>query len=416
MFLTVWQTGAAPMPAPESIPADAARRLVLHAQGLLGAPPRGRPAQRVDAMLRRLGAVQLDTISVLARSHELVAFARLGAVGRGAVETAYWGSGRAFEYWAHAACVLPVESWPWFAVKRRRYRGGVQVHGEPLGDGVRREALARVRDLGPVSFGRAETAVAAGDLGGARQGGPWWDWSPIKVAVEQLLAEGEVVCVTRQGWRRVYDLAERAIPAELLVQDWSDEECAAALCGAACRALGVASLADIADYFRIGRLGAGFARMGVAAAGLVPLRVEGWKQPAWVHPDWLALLDTPPRGRHRTTLVSPFDSLVWFRPRAERIFGFKPRLELYVPKAKRLHGYFSMPLLSGGRLRGHADPAREGRTLVARNVAVAARDVEPMAAALAEAAAWTGCDAVAVEAVDPPALRGALDAAVRHIS
>lgn len=413
MFLTVWQTGAAPMAAPESISADAARRLVLQAQGLLGAPPPGRPAQRVDAMLRRLGAVQLDTISVLARSHELVAFARLGAVGRGAVEKAYWGGGRAFEYWAHAACVVPVESWPWFAVKRRRYRGGVQIHGEALSDEVKREALARVRDMGPVAFGRA--ALAA-ELGGARLGGPWWDWSPIKTAVEQLLAEGHVVCVTRQGWRRVYDLAERAIPAELLAQEPSDEECAAALCGWACRSLGVATLGDIADYYRTGRFGAEFTRMGVAAAGLVPLHVEGWKQPAYVHPEALALLDAPPRGRHRTSLISPFDSLVWFRPRAERIFGFKPRLELYVPKAQRRHGYFSMPLLSRGRLRGHADPAREGSTLVARNVAVEPGDVEAMAAALVEAASWVGCDAVAVEAVEPAALRGALEAALRAIS
>ncbi len=395
------------MAAVSSISAAGARRLVLHAQGLAGAPPGGRATQRVDATLRRVGAVQLDTISVLARSHELVMYARLGPVGRAAVETAYWGSGRAFEYWAHAACVLPVESWPWFAAKRRRYRGGVQIHGAPLAADVRAEALARVRDLGPVT---------SSDLGGTRNGGPWWDWSPIKVAVEQLLAEGEVVCVTRRGWRRVYDLAERAIPAELLAQDPSDEECAAALCAAACRSLGVATVADISDYYRLSRHGRGFVLAGIAAAGLVPVQVAGWKPVAYVHPDLLPLLDAPPRGRHRTTLLSPFDSLVWFRPRAERDFGFKPRLELYVPKAQRVHGYFSMPLLSGGRLRGHADPAREGSTLVARNVALdEAAAVEDMAEALAEAAAWVGCDAVAVEVVDPPGLRPALEAALRRL-
>ena len=393
------------MPTAQSISADDARRLFLHAQGVLGAAPPGAPQRRVAATLRRLGAIQLDTISVLARSHELVAFARLGAVGRGAVEAAYWGGG-AFEYWAHAACVLPVESWPWFAAKRRRYRRGVQVHGESLDGAVRGEALARVRDLGPVT---------STELGGARNGGPWWDWSPLKVAVEQLLAEGEVVCVTRRGWRRVYDLAERAIPADLLAQDPGDEECAAALCAAACRSLGVATLADIVDYFRIGRHGSAFAAMGVAAAGLAPVRVEGWTQPAYVHPDTLPALDTPPRGRHRITLLSPFDSLIWFRPRAERIFGFKPRLELYVPKAQRVHGYFSMPLLSGGRLRGHADPAREGRTLVARHVAVEPRDVDAMAAALVEAAQWVGCDSVGVEVVDPPHLLRPLRKALQQI-
>ena len=389
--------------------ADQARRLALHAQGLLGAAPSGRPPRRVDAMLRRVGAVQLDTISVLARSHELAAYARLGPVGRAAVETAYWGSGRAFEYWAHAACVVPIESWPWFTARRRRYRAGLQLW-RPAEAQARGEVLARLRDLGPVT---------AGDLGGARGGGPWWDWSPMKVAAEQLLAEGEVVCVERRGWRRVYDLAERAIPAELLAREPGDEECAAALCGLACASMGVATLADITDYYRLGRLGRlgrEFVAAGVAGAGLVPVQVEGWPQAAYVHPASLAALESPPRGRHRTTLLSPFDSLIWFRPRAERIFGFKPRLELYVPKAQRVHGYFSMPLLAGGRLEGHADPAREGRTLVARRVAVAAPRLEAMAAALVEAASWVGCDAVAVEAVDPAPLRRPLEAALRQVA
>jgi uncharacterized protein YcaQ len=122
------------------------------------------------------------------------------------------------------------------------------------------------------------------------------------------------------------------------------------------------------------------------------------------------------RGRHRTALLSPFDSLIWFRPRAERIFGFKPRLELYVPAAKRIHGYFSMPLLTGGRLRGHVDPARSGTTLVARNVAIEPAAVEAMAQALMEAASWVGCDSVAVESVDPSGLRGALQAALRRVA
>ena len=386
--------------APIELSAGEARRLFLRAQGLLGAMPSGRADRRVRTMLEMVGAVQLDTISVLARSHELVAFARLGPVGRAAVERAYWGGG-AFEYWAHAASVLPLETWPWFAAKRRRYRSGVQIHGAPLTGEVRSEALARVRDLGPVT---------STELGGTRNGGPWWDWSPIKVAIEQLLAEGEVVCVTRRGWRRVYDLASRAIPAELFARDPSDEECAAALCASACAAMGVATVADIADYYRLTRLGPHTVPMGIAAAGLVPVRVEGWNGVAYVHP---AALEAPARGRHRTTLLSPFDSLIWFRPRAERIFGFKPRLELYVPKAKRVHGYFSMPLLTGGRLRGHADPARSGSTLVARNVAVEPGAVEAMAQALVEAASWVGCDSVAVESVDPSGLRAALQAALR---
>lgn len=394
--------------APLSLSAAEARRLALRAQGLLGAAPAGRPQRRVRTMLETVGAVQLDTISVLARSHELVAYARLGPVGRDAVERAYWGGG-AFEYWAHAASVLPVESWPWFGSKRRRYRSGVQLWGEAAVEpAVRAEALARVRDLGPLT---------ATELGGARKGGPWWDWSPLKHAVEQLLAEGEVVCVERRGWRRVYDLAARAIPETLLAQELDDEQCAAALCAAACRSMGVATAADISDYYRLGRHGADYTRMGIAAAGLLPVRVEGWKAEAYVHPSSLPALEAGVRGRHRATLLSPFDSLIWFRPRTARIFGVKPRLELYVPREQREHGYYSMPLLVGGRLRGHVDPARSGRTLVARHVAVEApSDVEAMAAALAEAASWVGCHAVAVERVSPPSLRAPLSAALRAVA
>jgi uncharacterized protein len=379
--------------------ASEARRLALRAQGLLGASLGGRPDRRVRAMLERVGAVQLDTISVLARSHELVAYARLGAVARAAVEKAYWGGG-AFEYWAHAACVIPVEAWPMFAVKRRRYRDRVRIWGAETDPKVRAEALARIRDLGPLT---------ATELGGARKGGPWWDWSPLKAATEQLLAEGEVACVTRRAWRRVYDLAERAIPPELFHDDLTDEECMALLCASAAERMGVATLLDIRDYYR---LEPPKVMAGIEAAGLVPVRVEGWgRASAWAHPTALESLQT--RGRHRTTLLSPFDSLIWFRPRTARIFGVKPPLELYVPAAKRTHGYFSMALLHGGRLRGHADPARQGRTLVARHVALDGAPVEAMASALIEAATWVGCDDVTVERTTPASLRETLSDALR---
>jgi uncharacterized protein YcaQ len=358
----------------------------------------------VAATLGTLGAVQLDTISVLARSHELVAYARLGPVGRAAVERAYWGGG-AFEYWAHAACILPLESWPWFELKRRRYRGRFMDFAEQRTDpAVRAEALARVREAGPLT---------ATDLGGARKGGPWWDWSPLKIAVEQLLAEGEVVCTTRRGWRRVYDLAERVVPAELRAVAMSDEECAARLCTEAALRLGAGTAADVADYFR---LRPDQARMGIPAAGLVPVRVEGWAQVAYLHPDLLPLLGAPPRGRHRTTLLSPFDSLVWHRGRTQRVFDFAHLFEAYIPAPKRRFGYFTMPLLSRGALRGQVDPARSGRTLVARRVAVEKGAVEDMAAALLEAALWVGCDSVVVDAVDPSGLHGSLQAALARVA
>jgi uncharacterized protein YcaQ len=394
---------AAALPAPDpvlALGADEARRIALRAQGLLGAPDR---RGGVPAMLRALGAVQLDTISVLARSQELVAYARLGPVGRDAVERAYWahppaGPAAAFEYWSHAACVLPVEEWPWFAFRRRAFRArGQRWHEVPHAalDGT----LRRLRTEGPLT---------TKELGGAKASAEWWDWSDAKVAIEWLLDIGEVVCVERRGWRRVYDLPERVIPRDLLAQEAGDAACLERLVAQAGRALGVATRADLADYHRLkGEQVDGV----VEAAGLVPVTVERWGAPAWADP---AALAAPPRGRHRTTLLSPFDSLVWDRRRTQRVFGFEHRLEAYVPAPKRVHGYYAMPLLAGGRLVGRVDPKREGRTLHARRVSLRPRAVDAMAAALREAAEWVGCDAVAVGEVDPPeaaaALRGALDA------
>ena len=369
---------------------DEARRLALAAQGLLGAPDRRGGA---PALLRRLGAVQLDTIATLARSHELVPYSRLGPVGRDAVEAAYWGEPpRAFEYWSHAACILPLESWPLFAFRRREHRAG-QRWGERAPVAARAEVLRRLAAEGPLTVS---------ELGGASRGGEWWDRTPVKVAVEDLLDMGEVVCTRRVGWRRVYDLAERAIPAELLDRDPGDEECRRELVRAAAARLGVATVGDLAEHHRLRRAEVDAA---LPDSGLVPVTVRGWGEPAWADPRLLAELGAGRlRGRHRTTLLSPFDSLVWDRARTERVFGFVHRLEAYVPSHKRVHGYFVMPLLAGGRLAGRVDPAREGTTLVVRRVSAAARAVEALAVALREAAAWVGCDSVRVEVADPPAL------------
>jgi uncharacterized protein YcaQ len=377
------------------ISADQARRAALSAQGVLGA---GGRRGGVPGVLERLGAVQLDTISVLARSHELVAYARLGPVGREAVERAYWSGGRAFEYWAHAACVLPVAQWPLFAFRRRWFRNrGWRWHA--VSTDALKPVLARLRAEGPLT---------ATELGGAKRGGVWWDWSDVKVAVEWLLDIGEVVCTTRIGWRRVYDLPERALPAEVLsIPEPTDDECLRALTEIAGAALGVATAADLADFHRVPRASV---KAVLPDTSLVPTRVAGWRDPAWSHPDALASLAV--RGRHRTTLLSPFDPLVWDRPRTLRMFGFEHRLEAYVPAPKRIHGYFAMPLLAGGRLVGRVDPGRNGATLVAKRLSLESSAVEAMGTALKEAAEWVGCDAVAVGEVNPPALAAPLRAAV----
>jgi uncharacterized protein YcaQ len=381
---------ALPDPATE-LSADEARRIALRAQGLVGAPDR---RGGVPAMLRALGAVQLDTISVLARSHELVAYARLGPVGRDAVETAYW-SGDAFEYWSHAASILPIAEWPWFAFRRRRF-----LERRKRWHDVHHAAVDTVREQ------LRDGPLTTKEIGGAKAGSEWWNWSEAKIAIEWLLDVGEVACVERRGWRRVYDIAERAIPGERRREEPDDRACLERLVGQAGRALGVATRGDLADYHRL-------LLDDVAAclegSGLVPVAVDGWDAPAWADP---AALETPVRGRHRTTLLSPFDSLIWDRKRTTRLFGFEHRIEAYTPKPKRVHGYYPMPLLAGGRLVGRVDPKRDGRTLHALQVSLEPREVERMAAALREAAEWVGCDAVAVGGVEPSAAAGPLRVAL----
>jgi uncharacterized protein YcaQ len=361
-------------------------------------------------VLRRVGAVQLDTISVLARSHELVPYARLGPVGRDRVEQAYWHQKRpaTFEYWSHAACLLPLEEWPFYASRRRAFHArGQRWH--QVSQSVCDEVLARLRSEGPLT---------ATQLGGAKGGGPWWDWSEVKVAAEWLLDTGQAACVRRTGWRRVYDLPERVLPAALLDDEPGDEECLAHLVGVAARALGVATHADFIDYHRLNALGIRLDKHGpldkaAARAGLTPVTVIGPKRlHAWADPAALAWLDKGGRGTHRTTLLSPFDSLVWDRKRTLRMFGFEHHFQAYVPKEKRTHGYYAMPLLAGGRLVGQVDPGRSGKTLVAKQVMLEKRAaVAPMARALAEAASWVGCDNIAVERVSPsPLAQPLLDA------
>jgi uncharacterized protein YcaQ len=392
------------------------RRMTLRAQGFLGATPWRRTRAGVAAMLRRVGAVQLDTISVLARSHELVAYARLGPVSRQDIEQAYWHARQpaAFEYWAHAACVLPIEQWPYFAFRRRAFRArGARWH--EISAETCDKVLARLRAEGPLT---------ATQLGGAKGGGPWWDWSDVKVAVEWLLDTGDVICARRTGWRRVYDLPERVLPDQLLGAEPSDPECLAYLAGVTARALGVVTQADLIEYHRLNHMTSErdqhtqLVADAALAAGLIPVALAGpaGTSPGWADPAALAEASAGRRGQHRATLLSPFDSLIWDRKRTRQMFGFEHSLEAYVPKHKRVHGYFTMPLLAGGRLAGRVDPAREGTTLIARKVSLdRASAAEPMADALREAARWVGCDNVRLEQVEPAQHAPRLAAALAHV-
>jgi uncharacterized protein YcaQ len=399
---------------------DEVRRITLRSQGFLGAASR---RGGIAGMLNRVGAVQLDTISVLARSHELVAYARLGPIARDRIERAYWSPGQpaTFEYWAHAACILPIEEWPFYAFRRRAFRAqGQRWH--QVSETVCKQVLARLAAEGPLT---------ATELGGAKGGGPWWDWSEVKIAAEWLLDIGEVVCVRRTGWRRVYDLPERVLPAELLNGELTDHECLSRLLAVTARALGVVTRADVTDYHRLSRLlntqfesSAAALEEAAAAAGLTPVtiatdpsgtpgRAGHSSTSGWADPVALAAATAAGPERNRTTLLSPFDSLIWDRKRTLRMFGFEHSLEAYVPKHKRIHGYFTMPLLAGGRLVGRVDPARDGTTLVARKVSLdRAAAAEPMAQALREAASWVGCDDVRLEVVEPAQQADRLTAAL----
>ena len=231
------------------------------------------------------------------------------------------------------------------------------------------------------------------ELGGARRGGEWWDWSDVKIAVEWLLDVGDVVCTERRAWKRVYDLPERALPPEVLADDPDDETCLRAAGRPGRRR---ARRRDGRRPRRLppaqARSGPGRARRDRPRAGR---RSRAGATTAWADPAALAALAT--RGRHRTTLLSPFDSLVWDRARTLRVFDFQHRLEAYVPAPKRVHGYFAMPLLAGGRLRGRVDPGREGTHAGGQAPVVrAAARSRRWPQALREAAEWVGCDAVAL--------------------
>jgi uncharacterized protein YcaQ len=304
--------------------------------------------------------------------------------------------------------VLPIEEWPYYSFRRRALRArGVRWHQST--EPACTEVLARLRAEGPLN---------ATQLGGAKAGGPWWDWSETKIAVEWLLDVGDVVCVRRDGWRRVYDLPERVLPGELLNADPSDQECLSHLAGVAARALGAVTRGDLIDYHRLRDLTDGQANHAdrvdeaAMAAGLTPVMIEaaGKLTRGWADP---AALAQAPVGRHRVTLLSPFDSLIWDRKRTRRMFGFAHSLEAYVPKAKRVHGYFAMPLLAKGRLVGRVDPVRRGQTLVARQLSLdSPAATEAMARALREAAEWVGCSAVEVQQVTPPQLAQRLTSAL----
>jgi uncharacterized protein len=385
---------------PDSLSIEQARRLALAAQGLAGPSRRSRNAPAGAAalrgVLRRVGAIQIDSINVVARSHELVLAARAGAHDPAAFERLVYQRRAGFEYWGHAASFLPIETYRLFLPRMARMasltRGWWADIRRKHAD-LYEPILERIRAEGP---------LAASDL--REQAGPrrgtWWDWAPAKHVLEDLFDRGVLMVHDRVRFERRYDLAERVLPPGLDLSAPSWREAALELTMIGVRALGVGTAADLADYFRLRPEHAKPALAEALASGLLQeVTVRGWTRPAYLEPG----TPIPRRAEHPPVLLSPFDSLIWRRERAERLFGFHYRIEVYVPAAKRQHGYYTMPVLAGGRLVARVDPKHDRKegVLLLRGLAVEDGVAADEALAATAEAAWRladhlGADGVAV--------------------
>jgi uncharacterized protein YcaQ len=335
----------------EKISLALARRIALAAQGF-GArrPDTPRPAH----LLRVLNTTQLhqiDSVNVLARAHYLPAFSRLGAYRQADLDELVWGPKRKrklFEYWAHEASMLPFDLHPLLRWRMRQADRGeagwsrMRVYATEQ----RPEAMALLERI------RGEGPLAASDFEAHRGQSGWWEWSDTKRGLEWLFWAGHITTSTRRGsFERVYDLSERVIPADVLDQPTpTDAEAYRGLIERAAIAHGIATNGDLRDYFRLSPEQARPAIQSLAEDGvLIPVEVPGWRH-AWLHRD-----ARRPRQMTGQALLAPFDPLIWTRDRAERLFGFRYRIEIYVPAEKRQHGYYVLPFLLGDRLVARVD-------------------------------------------------------------
>ncbi len=385
-------------PRRDTLSIDEARHIALAAQGFGIPRPTGRVSSRhIDATFARLGAIQIDSVNVLVRSQELPLFARLGGHDRAAIPRATERQA-IFEYWGHAAAHLPIDMQPLFRWKMRAAKTGKLKHWG-LSDfyvANRRFVAAiyrRIRDGGPATASQLSTRT--------RPKGTWWDWDDAKLALEYLFLTGDVMASGRgNDFARMYDIAERVLPAHVLnAPTPSEAEARRALVLRAASAQGVATLHDLADYFRQRPTDVkGAVAELIADGALVPVRVEGWKEQAF-----LARGAHVPARMKSHALLSPFDSVVWFRPRNERLFNFHYRIEMYMPEAQRRFGYYVLPFMMDGAIVARVDVKADrsaGRLLVNGAFGEPGIDkalvAECMASELDEMATWLGLDDVRV--------------------
>jgi uncharacterized protein len=365
-----------------------ARRLALGAQGFTDPRPTGRIDRRhLRRVVDRMGLIQIDSVNVLVRSQELPLFARLGPHPRNLIDDAT-RHGDLFEFWVHEACHVPIELHP-----LQRWA----MHGHPRWKSLRSWA-AENRSLvqGVLDRVRVEGPIVASDLEMRdRPKGTWWDWDHGKLALEHLFRTGEVAARRRPtDFARLYDLAERVIPAEVLAQPApSAHEAKKELLVRAARHHGVGTASDLTDYHRLSHTRALLAEL-VEEGCLVRATVQGWSKPAFMHPDARV-----PRRVSARALLSPFDPVVWNRDRIERLFGFHYRIEIYVPAPKRRYGYYVLPFLLGDELVARVDlkADRRSATLLVQGVfgevGIDERYVAAeLAAELTSMAQWLGLD------------------------
>ncbi|MCZ4078589.1 winged helix DNA-binding domain-containing protein [Rhodococcus sp. H36-A4] len=387
--------------------ASMARRTALAAQGLAFARSVTEglaSARAVHKAIAQTQLLQIDSVSVLVRAHYAPVFSRIGKYDRTVIDRAAWTDTvrrprKLVEYWGHEAALIPVEDWPLMGWRTRLYEHGrwggaakVLERNPVLADDV----LAVIGDLGPSSAGDIERALEVERPG---RKGPWWDRSDVKVVCEQLFAAGIVSVATRSGFVRHYDLTERVIPPDILSRTVNEADAVRELIRKSAVALGIASEPDLRDYYRLSQKQSKAAVAELVEDGVLePVEVRGWDVPAYLHVDARI-----PRSVRGSALLCPFDPMIFYRPRVERIFDFRYRIEIYTPQHKRVHGYYVFPFLMGdelvARLDLKGDRARSELQVLGAFVE-GERAAGPIAVALAQAlremADWLGLDAIVI--------------------
>ncbi|HEX9832417.1 MAG TPA: crosslink repair DNA glycosylase YcaQ family protein [Mycobacterium sp.] len=332
-----------------------ARRIAVAAQGFAEPHPAGSVSRaHLRRLISRIQVLQLDSVSVAVRAHYAPVFSRLGPYDRDVLDRAAWShtarSPRLLvEYWAHEAALMAVDDWPLLRWRMRDYTHGrwrteVVKKRQRLADDI----VAAVAEFGPLTAGQIEEHLGEEERG---RKGPWWDRSDTKWVTEALFSSGVLTTATRVGFTRHYDLTERVLPPEVVAREVTDDDAVRELMLRASGALGVGTEQDIRDYFRVSpKLAKPAIAKLVADGELEPVEVDGWSAQAYLRAGQIV-----PRRDRGTALLCPFDPLIFFRPRVERLWQFHYRIGIYTPAPKRQFGYYVWPFLLDGRLVGRVD-------------------------------------------------------------